>query len=128
MAVASNNAAAAACFGEFSDVVTTSSVSGQWKVADIGLNPGNDPDKLYVGLSDSSNKTASVVHPDPAAVNLTDWTEWKIPLSSFTGVNLSRVKKICHRRRRPQGHGPHRRRPALHRRHPTDQAVMRDLC
>ena len=94
MAVAGNDARASACFGEFSDVVTTGSVSGQWKVADIGLNPGCDPDKLYVVLSDSSNKTATVTHPDPAAVNLTGWTEWKIPLSSFTGVNLSRVKKI----------------------------------
>ena len=94
LAVAGNNARAAACFGEFSDVVTSSSISGQWKVADVGFNPGCDPDKLYAVLSDSSNKTATVTHPDPAAVNLTDWTEWKIPLSSFTGVNLSRVKKV----------------------------------
>jgi hypothetical protein len=27
-------------------------------------------------------------------VNVAAWTEWKIPLSSFTGVNLAKVKKL----------------------------------
>jgi len=94
MAVAGNNGGAAPCFGDFSDVAAAGSVSGQWKVANVGPNPGNDPDKLYVTLSDTSNKTATVVHPDPGAVNLTEWTEWQIPLSSFTGVNPSRIKTL----------------------------------
>jgi hypothetical protein len=29
-----------------------------------------------------------------AAVNATAWTQWKIPLSTFTGVNLTKVKKM----------------------------------
>ncbi len=29
-----------------------------------------------------------------AAPTTTAWTEWKIPLSSFTGVNVARVKKL----------------------------------
>jgi len=35
------------------------------------------------------------VHPDPAVVTLSKWTEWKIPLGSFTGVNLARIKKLA---------------------------------
>jgi hypothetical protein len=35
-----------------------------------------------------------VTNPNAIAVNSSAWTEWKIPLSSFTGVNLSKVKKL----------------------------------
>ena len=27
-------------------------------------------------------------------MTLTTWTQWKVPLSSFTGVNLAKVKKL----------------------------------
>ncbi len=37
---------------------------------------------------------AVAAHADPAAVLTAAWTEWKIPLSSFTGVNLAKVKKL----------------------------------
>jgi len=94
MAVASNNAPAGPCFAEFSDVTTTGSVSGQWRVVDIGANPGNDPATLYVAVEDSAGKLAVATNPDPAAVNVLTWTEWKVPLSSLTGINLSRVKKL----------------------------------
>jgi hypothetical protein len=49
---------------------------------------------LYVGLEDASQNVAVVIHPDAAIVTATKWIEWKIPLSSFTGVNLAKVKKI----------------------------------
>jgi len=55
----------------------------------------NGAGALYMALRDSTGKNAVAVHPDPAAVNANVWTEWKIPLSSFTGVNLARVKKLC---------------------------------
>ncbi len=45
-------------------------------------------------VEDNKGKTATVVHPDPAAVNIRAWTEWKIPLGSFSGVDLSRVKRM----------------------------------
>jgi hypothetical protein len=57
-------------------------------------HPGNSPDKLYVAVEDSSGKRATVVHPDPAAVNASTWSEWKIPLTSFSGVNLHRVRRM----------------------------------
>jgi len=94
MAVSGNNAAAGFCFAEFADVVTTGGATGAWKVVNVGPNPGNDPAPLYVTVTDSSNKSATVVNPDPGAVNVADWTEWKIPLTSFTGVSRSKIKKM----------------------------------
>jgi hypothetical protein len=64
-------------------------------VADIGADhPGNSPDDLYVIVADNQGKSATVVHPDPAAVNTPAWTEWKVPLSSLAGVDLHRVRKM----------------------------------
>ena len=81
---------------EFSEI--TSSGTGPWQVAAVGDDPepGNDAEDLYVAIRDSSNKTAVVTNPDPAAVNATEWTEWKIPLSEFTsaGVKMNAVKTI----------------------------------
>ncbi len=94
LALSSNNAHGGVCFAEFSDVLITGSVSGQYKVADLGdVAQSNDPDDLYVALQDSNNNIGVVVNPDPAAVNVTEWTEWKIPLTEF-GVNLSRIKTL----------------------------------
>jgi hypothetical protein len=80
----------------FSGIATTGNVSaGPWQVAKIGADhPGNDQASLYVALEDSAGKMAAVTNPNPAAVLTTTWTEWKTPLSSFTGVNLAKVKKL----------------------------------
>jgi len=81
--------------GVFSDIKTTGGVSGQWQVADIGIvHPGNDVESLYVAVQDSAGKVAVVTNPDAQAVLSSTWTEWKIPTSSFTGVNLGSVKKM----------------------------------
>jgi len=95
LAVASNNSKAGTCLAEFSDVLASGSVSGQWNVADLGdVAPSNDTDDLYVVIQDSSNKTAVVTNPDPAAVNATEWLEWRIPLSDLAGVNLKKVQTM----------------------------------
>jgi len=94
LAVTSNNGAAGVCFAEFADVTATGSVTGDWTVANVGPNPGNDPAPLYVTVQDSSNKTVTVTNADPGAVNVTAWTEWKIPLSDLAGVNLAKVKRL----------------------------------
>jgi regulation of enolase protein 1 (concanavalin A-like superfamily) len=80
----------------FSGIATTGNVSaGPWQVAKIGADhPGNSQDPLYVAVEDSAGKIGVVPNPDPEAVLATTWTEWKIPLSSFTGVNLAKVKKL----------------------------------
>jgi len=49
---------------------------------------------LYVAIEDSTKRLAVVAYPDPKVTGSTKWIQWKIPLSSFTGVNLARVKKL----------------------------------
>ena len=79
---------------EYSNI-SAPGVTGPWQVAEIGVaQPANDPSPFYVAVQDSSNKLAVVVHPDPAITNVAEWTQWQIPLSSLTGVNLRRVEKI----------------------------------
>ncbi len=95
LAVASNNGQAGACIAEFADVVITGSVSAQFKVAAVGaIGASNAPDKLYVIVEDSAGKTKTVVHPDPSATVVPDWTEWKIPLSDLSGIGLNKVEKV----------------------------------
>ncbi len=95
LALASNNGRGGVCYAEFSEVNVTGSVSGQWKVGDMGdVARGNDPAPLYLAVQDTSNKVGVVTHPDPTAVNLTEWTEWKIPVSQIPNANLTRVKKM----------------------------------
>jgi hypothetical protein len=84
-----------ACVAEFSNIKFTGTVSGSWQTADVGpAIVGNDTAPLYVAVEDSAGKTVTIVHPDPAAVNLTAWTEWKIPLTDLAGVNLAKIKKL----------------------------------
>jgi hypothetical protein len=45
-------------------------------------------------VEDASKKVGIVAYPDTAITGTARWTQWKIPLSSFTGVNLAKVKKL----------------------------------
>ena len=54
----------------------------------------NRASPLYVSIEDSAGGTATVVHPDPAVVTKTTWTEWKLTLADFADVNMARVKKL----------------------------------
>jgi hypothetical protein len=76
---------------QFDNVKTTGSVSAAWHLADVGLNRNGAQD-LYVRVEDNTGKKATVTHP--TAVNATDWTEWKIPLSGLAPVNLTKVKRL----------------------------------
>jgi regulation of enolase protein 1 (concanavalin A-like superfamily) len=90
-----SHAANVACTAVFSDIKTTGNVTGSWQQAEVGVDhPGNSAQGLYVGIEDSAGKVAFVTHPDPAAATIGAWTEWAIPLSSFTGVNPAKVKKM----------------------------------
>jgi hypothetical protein len=93
--VTSNNSSAGACVADFSDVTTSSSATGTWQVADIGgENRANDPDQLYVVVQDSAGRSKTIVHPDPKATCVREWTEWIIPLKDITGVNMGSVKNM----------------------------------
>ncbi|MCL5281369.1 MAG: LamG domain-containing protein [Planctomycetes bacterium] len=50
--------------------------------------------QVYVAVEDASKKVGIAAHPNKALASATQWTEWKIPLSSFTDVNLTKVKKM----------------------------------
>ncbi len=54
----------------------------------------NSAAPLYVAIEDSSKHVGVAINSDPAVVTAAKWIEWKIPLSSFTGVNLGKVKKM----------------------------------
>jgi hypothetical protein len=53
----------------------------------------NTPTPPYIVIEDASRR-AAIVSGDPALVNVGKWTQWKIPLSRFTSVNLAAVKKL----------------------------------
>ena len=80
---------------EFSDVSFTGTVTGPWQVAAIGVaQPSNDAAPLYVAVEDSAGHVKSLRHPDPAAVQASEWQKWMIPLSDLVGVDLASVKKL----------------------------------
>jgi regulation of enolase protein 1 (concanavalin A-like superfamily) len=86
--------AAATTTAVMSGVAVTGTVSGDWQVATIGDDPQptNSPTSLYVTVQDSAGKTATATNA--TAAMSAEWTQWKIPISSLTGVNLKSVKKL----------------------------------
>jgi hypothetical protein len=54
----------------------------------------NSPEPLYVAVEDSNGKIGTVVQSDAKVVTTGAWTEWKIPLSRFAGVDMARVKAM----------------------------------
>ncbi|MBN2312971.1 MAG: hypothetical protein JXM79_03510, partial [Sedimentisphaerales bacterium] len=87
---------AQACQAVFSNVTTTGNVSGQWAHQDVGIT-SNAAEPLYVELSNANGASGIVVHEDPAATTVEEWTEWRIPLQAFADrdVNLSDVDSIA---------------------------------
>jgi len=85
----------------FSETERTWTTPQDWTVKGVDTltlyvygQTANAADKLYVAVEDATGRRATVVHPDPAVLTTTRWTQWKIPLSSLTGVNAARVKKL----------------------------------
>jgi hypothetical protein len=72
-----------------------------WTVHDLNAlvlyvrgKAANAPALLFVGLEDAAGHRAFVPHPDSAPVTNARWFEWQVPLSDFTGVNATKVKKL----------------------------------
>jgi hypothetical protein len=80
----------------FAKIQMTGGVTGSWAMKDVGItHPGNRSGPFYVTLRDASGKAATVNHPeDPLALVKMDWTQWKIPLSRFTGINTGAIAGI----------------------------------
>jgi len=57
----------------------------------------NDPEPLYVAISNSSGAPAVVVHDNPDAAKIEVWTQWDIPLQALAdqGIDLIDVDKIA---------------------------------
>jgi hypothetical protein len=58
------------------------------------VQSANSPGQLYVMVRDSAGHSKLVNHPDPRVATATSWQQWRIPLSSFTGVNLAAVQRF----------------------------------
>ncbi|UCE49318.1 MAG: LamG domain-containing protein [Phycisphaerales bacterium] len=95
LALASHDATTT-CQAKFSNVTTAGTVGQQWMSQDIGIL-GNDPEPLYVALSNAGSAPVVVVHDDPGAVTIDTWTQWPIDLQLFAdkGINLADVDKIA---------------------------------
>jgi hypothetical protein len=85
---------------QFSDVSVNGEpvgVEDMVGVADVGVDHGgNDPAPMYVVVEDAAGASVVVVHPDPAATNITEWTEWRIPLDELAaaGIDLNAITKV----------------------------------
>jgi hypothetical protein len=86
----------ATCTAKFSGVKTTGTVGAQWANQDIGI-ASNAAEPLYVAVSNAAGQPAVVVHSNPAAAQITAWTEWVIPLQSLAtqGITLANVDRIA---------------------------------
>jgi len=92
LAVTSHNGSAYST-AEFSNVSTTA--TGNWQNVSIGVTQrSNGVAPMYLTVEDKAGKKKTVVNPDAAAVTQGSWTQWKIPLSDLSGVNLAAVKKL----------------------------------
>jgi len=83
------------CQAVFSDVTFTGTVGPQWMNRDIGVT-SNDPEPMYIAVTNSGGVPAVVYHDDPDAAQIDVWTEWIIPLPVFAdqGINLTDVDRI----------------------------------
>ena len=55
-------------------------------------DPGNPVEPFYVALEDSAGNRKDIEHPDPAAVTIDDWKQWRIPLTDFTDVDPTAIR------------------------------------
>ncbi len=79
---------------EFSPVQDWTANNADTLILYVQGKDDNAPGQVYVAVEDSSKKVGVVAYPDTALTATAKWTQWKIPLTSFTGVNLAKVKKL----------------------------------
>lgn len=86
----------ATCEAKFSNVTITETAGQQWTNRDIGIL-SNEPESLYVAVSNRTGTPVVIVHDDPGAAQIDTWTEWVIPLQVFAdqGINLTDVDRIA---------------------------------
>ncbi|MGE5296659.1 MAG: discoidin domain-containing protein [Solirubrobacterales bacterium] len=77
---------------EFDNISMTGTVTGAWQGAVVNSSQYNSAQDMYLIVEDSNGKTAKATSATAALT--ADWTAWKIPMSSLTGVNLSKISKL----------------------------------
>jgi hypothetical protein len=77
---------------EFSPVQDWTAHGADTLVLYVRGQDDNTPDQVYVALEDASKKVGVVAYPDAAITSDAQWTEWRIPLGSFTGVKGSQTQ------------------------------------
>ena len=79
---------------EFSPVQDWTVNDANTLVLEVRGRSANAAATLYVAVEDAAKHLAVVANPDAAAAKTAKWMEWRISLSSFTGVNFAKVKKL----------------------------------
>jgi Concanavalin A-like lectin/glucanases superfamily len=83
---------------EFSSVSVTGAKGDSWETAGVGRGDyyGNDPDSLYVAVSDAAGNLAVMTHPDPLAVGAPLWERWTIPVQEIAaaGVDVTQIAQM----------------------------------
>jgi hypothetical protein len=98
--VVTSHDAALTCQAVLSNVTTTGSVGAQWANQDIGI-ASNEAETLYAAVSNpdgiGTGTPAVVVHDDPEASLIDEWTQWIIPLQALAdqGITLTDVDEIA---------------------------------
>jgi hypothetical protein len=77
---------------EFDGITATGTISGSWQGAVINAAQYNDPAAMYLTITDSAGKSATVTSETAALT--ADWTRWAIPMSDFAGVNFAKVQNV----------------------------------
>jgi len=89
---------------KYSETELTLTAPRDWTdegVGDLSLwfrgDSTNVAEPLYVAVSNSAGQPAVVVHDNPAAAQITTWTEWVIPLSALAnqGITLTNVDRLA---------------------------------
>ena len=95
LALTSNNTGEI-CEAVISDVQVTGTIMGEWQSQDIAIL-ANDPEPMYIAVSNSNGMPVVVYHDDPNAAQIDTWTEWVIPLQSFAdeGIDLTDIDRIA---------------------------------
>ena len=96
-----NNKQGYAFYSEVEHTLTDQRDWAEEGVTELSLwfygDTANDPELMYVAVSNISGAPVVVVHDNPAAAQINKWTEWVIPLQVFAdqGISLVNVDRIA---------------------------------
>jgi len=90
-------------YSEATAYITDLGISQDWTIKGVEVlslwfrgTPDNDPEAMYVALSNTNGPTAVVYHDNSDVNIINKWTQWNIPLQAFTdqGVDLTSINAI----------------------------------